>query len=152
MVYLEGGIIYFFPSDSFFENTLAEGTIGVLVQKNQGNLSQCTTPLYSEYSGWSFSDLLELGLPEIMQINNNTFYRHVYGDADMQASYQYLTYKILNGNVCYGVGMALRWSSALYKADYSEQEIADIESNRKIAGESFIEIFKQILSTFRFLE
>ena len=132
----------------------AYGTAYVSVQKENCDSVKCQKTHCCGYSVWDPTELADTGLADKKEINNETFYRYVTGDTDMQASYNFIEYNTFHNDSCYKLVLLLRWSSAPYKSDIANDKalIAEIETNREILNQEIPKIFTQILSTFKFID
>ena len=132
----------------------AYGTAYVSVQKENCDSAKCQKTHCCGYSVWDPTELADIGLADKKEINNETFYRYVTGDTDMQASYNFIEYNTFHNDSCHKLVLLLRWSSAPYKSDIANDKalIAEIETNREILNQEIPKIFTQILSTFKFID
>jgi hypothetical protein len=133
--------------DSYGESYLS-------IQKENIGLEQCQKTYCCGYTSWKATGLEEIGLSETKELNNNTFYRHVVGDTDMQASYGYIKYNTFYLNSCYRIVLIQKWSSTPYKSDIvnDKELIKTIEKNREILKKEIPELFSKIFSTFKFID
>ena len=106
---------------------------------------------YSKYSDMTESELAELNLPEIKTnaYGQNPLYRVVSGEADMQASYTTIAYRTPVKSFCLSIALDFTWSSALQKADLTQQQIDAAQASRLIIKKDIISTFNQVLSTLK---
>jgi hypothetical protein len=160
-LYTENSIldINFEGEKYFFDDAYQVAYVALKAEENLDQTT-CHKTYCCKYTDWSFDALTSSGLPEILQINNNTFYRYVMGQADMQASTDEIQYSAFYNNICYRLDLVVIKSSGPYKMEFPGEaendqlrvnRLAETEQARITSDEAIFKTFKQILSTFKFI-
>jgi hypothetical protein len=135
---------------------VAEGKIYVSVEgKIYVNVSPYSVDEYASDETSDLADageMLSLGYEKQKTIDGILFNRISDDNCDMQGCRTFRGYRTIRENKLYVITLELRYSSGIYKADYSPEEITKVENNRIVAEKNSAQLFNQMLSTFKFIE